>query len=573
MENVALLNKAHKTNKKLCFYCKKPGHFVRNCLEKKSDEKEKANQAYEDQEQMIVTALGANDHTTYNWIIDSGPTQHMTFKREWFITYESIVPRKVYMGDDTILEAIGKGSTKATMQVEGRVLFTTITQVLHVPKMKNSLISVSKLISKGFTVEFDKDGCKVNNAHGTVVAEAQREKNLYLFNVNVQKDNANVAKSSNEGATLWHQRLGHLNMASLTKLEKMVNGMNLKEVPLHHVCETCIEGKHQRTSFPKDEATMASKLLELMHSNVCGPMKTTSCGGARYFVTFIDDFSRKTHVYLLKGKGEVFEKFKAYKALVNNQTGMKIKTLRSDNGGEFVSKKFDNFLHECGIQRQTSAPYTPQQNGVAKRANRTIMECARSMICAQGLDLEFWAEVVNMTIYIKNQCPTKALESKTPQEAWTGRKPNVSHLRVFGCKTFADNPDENISKLESKSMPCVFLGYCEGTKAYRLMCVETKRIINSRDVVFLEGMEKVEGVHDNRTPSKQVEHVVDEVMNDDELVKDANPISLKERQMEDMEGDESTSNSSSEEEFATSHDEGLNEPQQDGPREKAPKTM
>jgi transposase InsO family protein len=184
------------------------------------------------------------------------------------------------------------------------------------------------------------------------------------------------------------------------KLDKMINGMNLKEVPLHHVCEACIKGKHQRTSFLNDEATRASKLLELVHSDVCGPMKTTSRGGARYFVTFIDDFSRKINVYLLKAKGEVFDKFKAYKALVENQISMKIKTLRFDNEGKFVSKKFDNFLHECGIQRQTRAPYTPQQNGVAERANRTIMECARSMIHAQGLDLEFWAKAVNMGVYM-----------------------------------------------------------------------------------------------------------------------------------------------------------------------------
>jgi len=185
-------------------------------------------------------------------------------------------------------------------------------------------------------------------------------------------------------------------------------------------------------------------------------MKTTSRGGARYFVTFIDDFSRKIHVYLLRTKGEVFDKFKEYKALVDNQTDMKIKTFRSNNGGEFVSKKFDNFWHECGIQRQTSAPYTPQQNGVAERANRTIMECVRSMIPTQGLDLEFWAEAVNTVVYIKNQCPTKAFESKTPQEAWTGRKPNVSHLRVFGCKAFAHILDEKKSKLVSNSIFCVF---------------------------------------------------------------------------------------------------------------------
>jgi hypothetical protein len=173
---------------------------------------------------------------------------------------------------------------------------------------------------------------------------------MYLLNVNVRKDTTHIANSLNEGAMLWHERLGHLNMARLKDLDAMVNGMNLKEVPLHHVCDVCIEGKHQRTSFPKDETTRASKLLELVHSDVCGLMKTTSHGGARYFVTFIDDFLRKTHVYLLRAKGKAFDKFKEYKALVENQTGMKIKTFRSDNGGEFVSKNFYNFLHACGIQ-------------------------------------------------------------------------------------------------------------------------------------------------------------------------------------------------------------------------------
>ncbi len=146
--------------------------------------------------------MSANDHARNDWIIDSGATQHMTFEQKWFTTYESIVPQKVYMGDDTILEAIDKRSIKATMQVGGKMLLITITQVLQVPKMKNSLIFVSKLISEGLKVEFDKDGYKVNNVHGTVVVQARREKNLYLLHVNVRKESANVAKFSNEGATL-----------------------------------------------------------------------------------------------------------------------------------------------------------------------------------------------------------------------------------------------------------------------------------------------------------------------------------------------------------------------------------
>ncbi len=182
------------------------------------------------------------------------------------------------------------------------------------------------------------------------MAKAQRDKNMYLLNVKVRKDMAHIANCSDEGAMLWHERLGHLNMASLKELDAMVDGMNLKEVSLHHICEGCIKSKHQRTSFPKDGATRASQLLEIVHIAVCGPMKTTSHSEAQYFFTFIDDFSRKTHVYFLKAKGEAFEKFKQYKALVENEIGHKIKMLRSDNRGEFVSKKFDTFFAKCGIQ-------------------------------------------------------------------------------------------------------------------------------------------------------------------------------------------------------------------------------
>jgi len=121
---------------------------------------------------------------------------------------------------------------------------------------------------------------------------------------------AHIANSLNEGAMFWHERFGHFNMASLKELDAMVDGMNLKKMSLHQICEGCIKGKHQRTSFPKDGATRASQLLEIVHTDVCGPMRTTSHGGTRYILTFIDDFSRKTHVYFLKAKGKAFEKFK-----------------------------------------------------------------------------------------------------------------------------------------------------------------------------------------------------------------------------------------------------------------------
>ena len=164
----------------------------------------------------------------------------------------------------------------------------------------------------------------------------------------------------------------------------MVSGMTLdKDESSMPFCEGCVQGKQHRNAFLKDGGTRANKPLEIVHSDVCGPMRTTSIGGSRYFLTFIDDFLRKVWLYTLKTKGECLEKFKEFKALAENQSGHTIKAFRSDNGGEFISKAFRRFLKKHGIERQPSIPYTPEQNGVAERANRTIVEMARSMIHVQ----------------------------------------------------------------------------------------------------------------------------------------------------------------------------------------------
>jgi hypothetical protein len=175
------------------------------------------------------------------------------------------------------------------------------------------------------------------------------------------------------------------------------------------------------------------------------------------------------------------------------------------------------------------------------------------------MEFELWGKAVNTTAYIKNRCPTKALDSKTPQKTWRGGKPDVSHLRVFGCKAFAHVPDEKRTKLESKSMPCVFLGYCEGTKAYHLMCVETKRIIKSRDVVFIQRSKEIGGV----LHPKKVENVVaHEIVNKEVEGKEPLTLSwvtpLNEATIKGVQS-ESTPNSSSKEKFVISNDDPSNE--------------
>ena len=219
--------------------------------------------------------------------------------------------------------------------------------------------------------------------------------------------------------------------------------------PPHPICKGCIEGKQHRIPFPKEWGTRSSEILGLVHTDVCGPMKTTSMGGARYFVTFIDNKTRKISVYFLKTKGECFEKFKHYMALAEKQTGKDLKVLRSDNGGEFA--------------RQTLTPYTPQQNGVAERANRTIVEIARSMLHAQNIGFELWAEAVSYAVYIHNRCPTMA----DPRKHGPGAKPCIVHLKVFGCYAYAHVPEEKRTKFDAKAIKCLLLGYREGTKAYR----------------------------------------------------------------------------------------------------------
>ena len=146
-------------------------------------------------------------------------------------------------------------------------------------------------------------------------------------------------------------------------------------------------------------------------------MQAPSLGGSQYFLTFIDDFTRKTWVYFLKNKSEVFEKFQNFKALVENQSGLHIKVLRTDRGGEYISKEFLRFCRENGIHKQFTARYTPQQNGVAERKNRTIMDMARSMLKEKHLPNDYWADVVHCAMYILNRCPTKSVMNRVPKEA------------------------------------------------------------------------------------------------------------------------------------------------------------
>ena len=204
---------------------------------------------------------------------------------------------------------------------------------------------------------------------------------------------------------------------------KMPNKLKL------NFCQGCVEGKMHQLPFKSVGEIQSSRRLELVHSDVCGPMPTESIGGCKYFVTFIDDYSRRCSVYFMRHKCEVLDKFKEFESVTTAGGTLKIGTLRSDNGGEYVSGDFKMYLQNNRVHHELTVPYSPEQNGVAERKNRTLMESARTMLLHAGLPDSYWAEAIATAAYCRSRMPTKAFkESVTPYERWYLRKPNVSHL-------------------------------------------------------------------------------------------------------------------------------------------------
>ncbi|CAA7051764.1 unnamed protein product [Microthlaspi erraticum] len=252
-------------------------------------------------------------------------------------------------------------------------------------------------------------------------------------------------------------------------------------------CGACNLGKQSRKSFPKESQTKTRERLEIVHTDVCGPMQHKSLDGSRYFLLFLDDFTHMCWVYFLKQKSDTFSTFKKAKAMIEKQSGCSIKILRSDGGGEFTSKEFTKFYEDEGIERQVTLPYSPQQKGAAERKNRSLVEMARTMLAEQDLPFKFWAEAVYTSAYLQNRLPSRAIEGDlTPMEKWCGHKPNVSHLKVFGSICYVHIPDQRRRKLEAKAKRCIFIGYSNQTKGYRVFNLENEKIEISRDVEFEE---------------------------------------------------------------------------------------
>ncbi|CAK9800955.1 Retrovirus-related Pol polyprotein from transposon TNT 1-94 [Anthophora plagiata] len=495
-----LNNKTYKHNYK-CNYCNKKGHKASDCFRKAADRRQ-ANGSTATNQAMLCTDQKVSESFSMNvnhaeeaiaatsneeafakecWCIDSGATSHMCHEVSSFTNLKPATNQIVRLATNVTTLAKGIG----TVPVVNQKFTLQLQDTLHVPELKTNLISVPKVVDSGRQVLFTKTQARVINPDGVTIAVANREGNLFVMRS--MAHSTALASQDNDEILEWHRRLGHLNETDLRKLKEkdMVRGLTLSQKDRLPTCEICIENKQSATPFPKVSNRRSKELVHRIHSDLCGPMRVKSVGGAAYFATFIDDASRWVKVCILKSKDEVKNAFKAYKALVENQTTRKIKILRTDNGLEYCGKEFTKYLEECGIKREQTASYSPQQNGVAERMNRTLLEMARCMLADSQLPTKFWAEAVVTAAYIRNRCPSKSLDHATPFELWVGRKPSVRHLIPFGRVGYVLNKKPGKGKFEPRSEKCIFLGYSDDSKTYRMWSVKTEKVRKSRDVKFV----------------------------------------------------------------------------------------
>ncbi|GBM32129.1 Retrovirus-related Pol polyprotein from transposon TNT 1-94 [Araneus ventricosus] len=329
--------------------------------------------------------------------------------------------------------------------------------------------------------------------------KADRVSDLYFLRTEEKKDNTASAVSTSMDTPStgdfqkWHARLGHLNKIDMMSVIKNCSfeGLKCSNLKCSNIeisnfdCEICIKGKLTKSPF-KNVHSRSSVKLKILHTDLCGPMKVRSIGNARYFITFIDDKTAWTKVRFLKNKSEAWKKFQEVKNLLERQSGCKVKFLQSDRGGECIGEKFDDYLKELGIQRRLTVKNTPEQNGIAERETRTLLDIARYSLIQSKLPLSFWAVAIANANYTKNRLPSKSLQGKSPYELWHGRIPNIGYFKTFGCEAFVWNNKKNREKFEPRALKGIFLGYNDNSKAYRIWLTEAKRVEISRSVKFLE---------------------------------------------------------------------------------------
>jgi hypothetical protein len=449
-------------------------------------------------EEFVFTAHAGNKSKELKnlWILDSGASHHMTPYKDIFDNLNEGVRGNVIMAKKkTSTPLLGKGSValKVTNEYGGRKL--RLTNCSYVPGLDCNLLSMRQLDRLGCEAHI-RNGLITVAKDGVVIFVAKgKEDQLYHLQceyytvsgkslmcnssnkmeiekrMNFMKDRAMKCE------VIWHQRFGH--METLPKL----CGVNQCQLN----CDVCITGKLHRKKFYNNSKS-AENVLDVIHSDVCGKITPQSLGGKQYFVTFLDDNSRFSTVEVLTNKSEVLPAFQRYVEKVEVLQERRIKFLQSDNGGEYCSAAFNEYLNQKGIGRRLSVAGTPQQNGRSERLNRTLLCIVRCILENAGLPKSFWGEAVRTASNIRNCCPSKAIQGRIPIEVWSKKTFTVDmakEMKVFGCRAW--DLDLNVkNKLDNRAVECIYLGSASDAKGYRFYSVNEKKIRISRDARFEE---------------------------------------------------------------------------------------
>ena len=469
-----------------CKWCGLQGHWWKECPTRPADKKpqlanknistkqssnDNRNRSSASGHETAMTATFGEVSDKFLWIIDSGASEHMSGVREWLQDYKELEnPRPVRIGSGEFLYAIGTGNFRTTAVNNGKQNKIKLGNVYFVPGMTCNLFSVRAASKFGIKASFSGDSVSLTHNEEIVATGSSYCDNIYKLNISYPMI-ANVARVERT-VEEWHQVLGHAGVKQVEQMAKTgaVSGMKIVKVPpTQERCGDCQLGKATCASHPTSDRPRATEILERLHVDLVGPIKPVSLGGSSYSMTIKDEFSSYIFVRPLKSKADVGKTIATFIDTYELQTQARVKFIRSDNGSEFKNEFVKNLCDSRGIEQEFSAPRTPQQNGEAERANRTILETATTMINASSLPLETWAEAASTAAYVRNRTICTRTGGKTPFELFHSRKPDVSHLIKFGQEVFIIDHSRKESKFSPKTIEAFVVGYGQRQNTYRCL--------------------------------------------------------------------------------------------------------
>ena len=433
-----------------------------------------------------------------NWLLDSGCTDHIVNNENYFENCRVLEkPMNVCLGNNSIVKATKIGTVRSYFNAFGKENEVRINNVYYVKDMHSNLISYGKITNTN-TIISKGNLTKIIENNKKVTAVAWKEGNLHRMQSKLKLNTTHVYSTNVNNMSdkeKWHRMLGHVNFDYLNKLikYKLLDGIPSEIESEFMRCKICIENKMNKLPF-ENNRYQAKQVLEIIHTDVCGPFQTTGPNGERYFVSFIDDYSKIVKVYPIKTKAEVFDCLVEFINESENLTEKRVKVLRCDNGTEYLNNRIYNFVKEKGITINTCPTYVHELNGTAERFNRTIMNISRCLLSEADVNKKYWPEIVCAAAYLKNRTLSNTIEKKTPYEIFFQRKPKVKHLRLYGSKVFVKIPDEKReSKWDKRAKMGILLGYSE--VGYRVLLND--KIIVARHVDIVEPGVKCIGFNDS----------------------------------------------------------------------------